>query len=210
MGAVSYYDGPVTRPRWRSAGAWRALAWSLGVVALLWVIEFLDVASGSRLEQEGIRPGDSDGLTGVLVAPLLHDDYAHLSANTGPLLVLGFLLALAGLAKWFQVTIVVALVAGVGTWLFGGAYTNHIGASGIVFGWLVYLVVRGLVTRRPGQIVVGVVIFIVYGSILWGVLPTQPGVSWQSHLFGAIGGGLAAWWLEERAPRRRRNHLTGY
>lgn len=207
-----FYDDPPRQRRLpgRGAAAWRAALWSVGVVALLWVIELLDVASGSQLERNGVRPGDSDGLVGVLLAPLLHSDWGHLTANSGPLLVLGFLLALAGLAKWFQVTIVVVLFAGVGTWLFGGAFTNHIGASGVVFGWLVYLVVRGFVTRHLGQVAVGVLIFLVYGSLLWGVLPSQPGVSWQGHLFGAIGGGVAAWWLEERPQRQRRRRLSAY
>ena len=83
-------------------------------------------------------------------------------------------------------------MAGLGTWLVAGAGTSHIGASGLVFGWLTYLVVRGFFARRPGQIVLGIVLFVMYGSVLWGVLPGQPGISWQGHLFGAVGGVLAA------------------
>ncbi|WP_239455377.1 rhomboid family intramembrane serine protease [Nocardioides gilvus] len=191
------------RANWLGAGVW-----TLGFVALLWVVEGFDqlVMSGD-LDREGIRPGTSDGLIGILLAPFLHGDWDHLAANSGPLLVLGFLIALAGLSKWWAVTLTVWLVSGVGTWILGGAGTVHIGASGLVFGWLAYLVLRGFFTRRPLQILLGVVIFLVYGSMLWGVLPTTAGISWQGHLFGAIGGVLAAAMLEKG---ERRRHLQAY
>lgn len=179
-----------TSPSWGQAGAW-----SVGFVTLLWVAEIVDTLLGNRLDAEGIRPGYSDGLSGIAFAPLLHAGFGHLIANSVPLLVLGFLILLSGVARWAAVTTLVWVVAGVGTWLFGGVGTVHLGASGLVFGWLTYLIVRGFVTRRPGQILVGIAVLMAYGGALWGVLPGQPGISWQGHLFGAIGGVLAAWWL---------------
>ncbi|WP_239021735.1 rhomboid family intramembrane serine protease [Nocardioides jishulii] len=201
VGSVSgYYD---LEPRRRERPRWQVAALcSGGFVGVLWLLEFLDHLMANRLDASGIQPGSTDGLMGVLFAPLLHGGYGHLMANTGPLLVLGFLVALAGISKWIAVTVTVWLVGGVGTWLTGGLGTLHIGASGLVFGWLVYLVVRGFVSRNPWQIALGVVIFLVYGSILWGVIPGTPGVSWQGHLFGALGGALAAVALD-RPPRRR-------
>jgi membrane associated rhomboid family serine protease len=184
------------RPEWRGAGVWSA-----GFVAVLWVSEIIDTVLGNRLDAEGIRPGSTDGLSGVLFAPLLHGGFGHLIANTVPLLVLGFLILLSGVGQWAAVTAAVWVVGGLGTWLFGGVGTVHIGASGLVFGWLTYLIVRGLVTRRPGQIVVGLAVFLLYGGALWGVLPGQPGISWQGHLFGAIGGVVAAWFLPVRRVR---------
>ncbi|WP_107766581.1 rhomboid family intramembrane serine protease [Nocardioides terrigena] len=179
-----------TSPSWGQAGVW-----SFGFVAVLWVAEIVDTLLGNRLDAEGIRPGYSDGLSGIAFAPLLHAGFGHLIANSVPLLVLGFLILLSGVARWAAVTTLVWVVAGVGTWLFGGVGTVHLGASGLVFGWLTYLIVRGFVTRRPGQILVGIAVLMAYGGALWGVLPGQPGISWQGHLFGAIGGVLAAWWL---------------
>lgn len=179
-----------TRPSWGQAGLWSA-----GFVAVLWVAEIVDTVLGNRLDAEGIRPGNPDGLSGIAFAPLLHGGFGHLVANSVPLLVLGFLILLSGIARWVAVTTLVWIVAGVGTWFFGGVGTIHIGASGLVFGWLTYLILRGFVTRRPGQILVGVAVLLLYGGALWGVLPGQPGVSWQGHLFGAVGGVLAAWWL---------------
>ena len=165
---------------------------------MLWVSEIVDTALGNRLDAEGIRPGSTDGLSGILVAPLLHGGFGHLVANTLPLLVLGFLVLLAGLRQWLAVTVIVWTVGGVGTWLTGGEGTVHLGASGLIFGWLTYLVLRGLFTRNAMEILVGVFVFLVYGGTLLGVLPGQPGISWQGHLFGAVGGALAAWWLPTR------------
>lgn len=182
---------------WGTAGVW-----SLGFVAVLWVAEIVDTVLGNELDDEGIRPGTTDGLVGILLAPLLHGGFGHLIANTGPLLVLGFLILLSGIERWLAVTVLVWMVAGIGTWLFASPGTIHIGASGLVFGWLTYLILRGFFTGRPGQILVGLVILFLYGGALWGVLPGQPGVSWQGHLFGAIGGVLAAWWLS-RPPGLR-------
>jgi membrane associated rhomboid family serine protease len=165
-------------------------------VAILYVVEVLDQVSGSRLQRAGgLEPLESRGLDGILFAPMLHGPWEHLLANTVPLLIFGFLLLLAGARRWLAVTAVVWLVGGVGVWLTGGVGTVHIGASVLIFGWLVYLLLRGFFSRHPGQVALGVLLLIIYGGVLWGVLPGQPGVSWQGHLFGAIGGALAAWWF---------------
>ena len=169
-----------------------------GFVALLYVIELFDTVLNDRLDSHGVRPRSDEGLLGIVFAPLLHGGWAHLVANTFPLLVLGFLLALSGVRTWVAVTAIVWVVGGLGVWVFGGSNTVHIGASGLVFGWLVHLMVRGIFTRSLGQIALGLVVFAVYGSVLWGVIPGRPGISWEGHLFGALGGALAAWLLTPR------------
>lgn len=170
-------------------------------VVLLYVVEVVDAVTPGRLDDNGVHPRSIGGLDGVLFSPLLHGGWAHLIGNTVPLLVLGFLLGLSGVRTWLQVTVVVWIVGGLGVWLFGGADTNHIGASGVVFGWLSYLIVRGIFNRSLPQIALGIVVFAVYGSVLWGVLPGRPGVSWEAHLFGALSGALAAWLLAQRDER---------
>ncbi|WP_067437918.1 rhomboid family intramembrane serine protease [Nocardioides jensenii] len=186
-------------PRWVSAAA------TIGsFVALLWVIELVDTVMNNRLDAEGVRPRETDGLLGIVFAPLLHAGWGHLAANTLPALVLGFLILLSGLRTWLGVTAIVWVVGGVGTWLTGQDHSVHIGASVLVFGWLVYLLVRGFFSGKVGQIALGVVILVMYGGILWGVLPGQEGISWQGHLFGAIGGGIAAWLLAQRAASEPR------
>jgi membrane associated rhomboid family serine protease len=167
-------------------------------LALLYLIELVDTLGGNRLDAAGVQPREADGLDGILYAPVLHAGWAHLAANTVPLLVCGFLILLGGIARWVAVTVLVWVVGGVGVWLTGGDHTVHIGASVLVFGWLVYLLVRGLFSHSVRQVLLGLVLLFLYGGVLVGVLPGQPGVSWQGHLFGAIGGVLAAWWLGQR------------
>jgi membrane associated rhomboid family serine protease len=158
----------------------------------LYVIEVVDVASGERLERDGgIRPLALDGLDGVLWSPLLHDDFGHLMANTLPFLVFGFLAMAGGIRQFAVVTAVIWVLGGLGVWLTGGG-GYHIGASGLIFGWLVFLLTRGFFARSGLQILLAVGLFFVWGGILFGVLPGQPGVSWQAHLFGALAGLLAA------------------
>jgi membrane associated rhomboid family serine protease len=160
--------------------------------ALLYLIEVVDAAMSGRLDQFGIQPRTLGGLDGVLWAPLLHHGWAHLFANTLPVLVFGFLAMSNGIGQWIAVTVTVWLFSGLGVWLVGDTGTT-VGASGIAFGWLAFLLVRGIFNRAMGQILVAVVLFLYWGSTLLGVLPGNPGVSWQGHLFGAIAGILAAW-----------------
>jgi membrane associated rhomboid family serine protease len=190
------------RPPWQTAGIV-----IIAFVAALWVIEIVNSASGGDLTDDGIRPRQLGGLWGVLWAPLLHANFTHLESNTIPLLVLGFLVLLGGLVRFGVVTATVWLVSGIGVWIVGGSNTVVVGASGIAFGWLAYIIVRGVFTRSFLQLALGVVILVIYGSLLWGVLPGQPGVSWQGHLFGALGGVLAARAGTE-AHRMRPSQLT--
>ena len=186
------------------AGTWaRAALLSAGFVALLWVVEIVDALLVTDLDQYGVRPRADEGLVGVAVAPVLHAGWDHLLANSLPALFLAFLVLVAGIARGLAVTAVIWLVGGLGVWLTGPSNSLHVGASVLVFGWLVYLMVRGAYTRSVGEILLGITLFLMYGGLLLGVLPGQPGISWQGHLFGAIGGLLAALWLSERRERRQ-------
>lgn len=160
--------------------------------AVMWGAELLDIILNGRLDRFGIVPRQFDGLDGVVFAPFLHSGFGHLIANTIPFLLMGAAIALGGALRFVGVTVIVGLVSGVGTWLTGPVRTIHIGASGLVFGYLTYLVSRGIFARRVGYILGGLVTLMVYGGVLWGLLP-RPGISWQGHLFGAFGGVVAAW-----------------
>ncbi len=182
--------------------AWvRGFLVSLGFVAVLWVSEIADAISGGALDQYGIRPRSEDGLVGIAAAPLLHGGFTHLEANTIPLLVLGFLVAASSVSRFVAVMACAWLVSGIGVWLVAPANSITLGASGLVFGLLTYLLVAGFLERNATRILVGVLVFFVYGGILLGVLPGQPGVSWQGHLFGAVGGVIAAYSLAGRRLR---------
>lgn len=189
-------------PRVFPAQPLRALGTILTFTALLWVLEFYDVATGQRLDAQGIAPRDVDALDGILWAPLLHGGFAHLAANTLPFVVFGFLVLANGIGRFLAVTAVIWLLGGLGVWLVAPDGTVHVGMSGVIFGWLTYLLVRGFFARSGTQIVLAVVVFLIWGGVLWGVLPGQAGVSWQGHLFGALAGVVAAWLIARRPATR--------
>lgn len=180
----------------------RAGLWSVGFVAFLWAVEVVDVATQHRIDGLGIRPRSDVGLVGIVFAPVLHFGWAHLEGNTLPALVLSFFVLASGIGRGIAATLVIWVVGGVGVWLIAPAGSVTGGASILIFGWLVYLIVRGLFSRRIGQIVLGVLFFLGYGGLLLGMLPGQEGVSWQGHLFGAIGGGIAAWLLNDPSEKK--------
>lgn len=204
---------PAKWPEWKVGGTT-----ILAFVALLYVIELVDQVTGHSLSRNGIRPWESDGLKGILFSPLLHANWGHLFANTVPALVLGFLVTLTGMSRFVWATATIWILGGLGTWLLGDIDrcpigTNHIGASGLVFGWLGFLLVFGWLTRSVWQIAVSLAVLFYYGGILSGAIPVLRGcggVSWQGHLCGAVAGVLAAYWLSspEREARARKKAAT--
>jgi membrane associated rhomboid family serine protease len=179
----------------------RAAAWMLLLLAGLWALELVDQVSGNALDGFGIAAREVDGLPEILTAPWLHAGWQHLASNSVPFFVLGFLVLLSGVARWVVSSLTSVVSSGLFAWLLTPAGTIVLGASGLIFGWLTYLIVRGLWSRRPGQVAVGVLVLLVYGGLIWGVLPGAAGISWQAHLGGAVGGVLAAWALHRRAAR---------
>lgn len=210
-GGGSGPGAPAGRPRFTAGRSWaRAAVLMAAFVVLLYLIESVDSIIDYCIDcTAGIEPRVVHGLDGILFAPLLHGGWDHLIGNTLPVLILGFLTLATGIGRGLAATAIVWIVAGLGTWLTGGANSVHIGASSLVFGWLTYLICRGWFARRIGQIVLGLVILAFYGSLLWGVLPGQDGISWQGHLFGAMGGLIAGWVLSSDERRHRRQLRTG-
>lgn len=170
------------------------------LVAVMGLGELIDLVPGTPFDSWGIRPRTGRGLVGIVLAPFLHDGFGHLLANALPFLLMGGAIAASGLGRFVRVAVIVGLVSGAGTWLVGTAGSVHLGASGLVFGFLTYLMGRGLFARNLLWLAGGVLTLFVYGGVLWGLLP-RPGVSWTGHVFGAVGGVLAAWLLH-----RRREH----
>jgi membrane associated rhomboid family serine protease len=164
----------------------------LAMAALMWVLEVADAIADHRLDRYGIEPRDPDGLVGIVAAPFLHAGFGHLAANTVPFLLMGVVIALGGALRVLAVTAIVASVSGLGTWLIGPEGTTHIGASGVVFGYATYLLSRGLFDRDLLEIALGILVGAVWGGVLLAGLEPQEGISWQGHLFGAVGGVVAA------------------
>lgn len=181
----------------------RLHGWTLGVaIALLWAIEIASALTGHSLVAFGIHPRETVGLIGIATAPFLHGSFDHLIANTLPFLILGWLVLVRETWHFFAVSAITAIVAGLGTWLVGASGSVHVGASGVIFGYLGYLMLGGWFERRIGTIVGSIAVAVLYGGLVVGVLPGTPGISWEGHLFGFLGGVLCAWLLARRAPSR--------
>jgi membrane associated rhomboid family serine protease len=161
------------------------------LLAAMWVLEIVNSIDGQKLDGDGIHPRSLGGLPGILSAPFLHAGFGHLLGNTIPFAILGLIVALGGARRVIEVTVIVILVAGLGTWLTAGGGST-IGASGVVFGYAGYLIARGFFTRRMLELAGGAVVALLFGGALaWDLVP-RSGVSWEDHLFGGIGGILAA------------------
>ena len=181
------------------SGAGRMIKPMIAFIAFLWFVEITDrLLFGSSLDQLGIVPREYIGLRGVLFAPFLHGSFSHLAANTVPLVILGVLVMLRNRERFVAIAAVIALISGIGTWLIGPAHTVHIGASGLVFGFFAYLLVSAWYERSLAAVFLAVLIVFLYGSMLVGILPAANAISWQGHIFGLIGGGLAAYWYSPR------------
>lgn len=182
---------------------------ALAFTALLYLVELVDVVLPLDLDQSGgIVAREVSDLDGVLWAPLLHAGWGHLFSNTVPVLVFAFLAMSAGIGRWVLVTAIIWVLSGLGVWLIAPGGTVTVGASGVAFGWLAFLLVRGIFNRAVGQILVAVVLLGIWSGMLWGLLPGDTGISWQGHLFGALSGVFAAW-LMARADRSQAKKAAG-
>lgn len=165
----------------------------LTVVGIFWIVEIIDfVVFKGKLDRFGIQPHSLIGLRGIIFAPFLHGGFGHLIANTIPFLTLGWLTMIQETSDFYIVSIVSAIVGGLGVWLFGGVGSIHIGASILIYGYLGFLLLRGYFQKNIPSILLSIVVFILYGGLIFGVFPSQVGVSWQGHLFGFLGGAVAA------------------
>jgi len=182
---------PRTTPQRSDRERTGGVAVIVAMVILMWLVETIDMVAGN-LDGAGIHPRDPEGLVGIAASPFLHSGFAHLIGNTIPFVVLGLAIAVGGLVRTLAVVGIVAVIGGLGTWLTAPSNTVVIGASGLVFGFATYLVARGAYSRSPLHIAGGLIVIVIYGStLLTGLVPT-PGISWQGHVFGALGGLIAA------------------
>lgn len=173
-----------------------------GFVAVLWIVNVVNAHERYGLNRFGLRPREVDGLWGVLTTPFLHPDYAHLVSNTAPVLLIGWVLLLAGVRTWLIVTAVVVIAGDLATWLVAPSGL-FVGASGLVFGWLGYLVARAYFARTLKWIVIAVAVLFFFGTLLGRLLPTfDTHASWQLHVCGFLSGVAVAAVLHPRRVRR--------
>jgi membrane associated rhomboid family serine protease len=171
-----------------------------GMVLLMWVLEIVNTIDSNGLDNDGIWPRNFDHLWGIITAPFLHVSFQHLIANTIPLVFMGVIIALHGAKRLALVTIIVILVGGIGTWLIAPSHSITVGASGLVFGYAAYLLVRGVFDRSVLEVFVGIVVGVIWGGALISSIVPHYGVSWQGHVCGAIGGVVAAYVLRRDRP----------
>ncbi len=171
----------------------------VSLLVIIWIIHFVNVITGGWLMPFGLEPRALRGLDGVMGAPFLHANLGHLLSNSAGLAVLGALICLQSGRAFWRVSAVVIIVGGMATWLL--ARTGlHVGASGLVFGYFGYLVMRGWVERTPMAVVVALLVAITYSGLLYGLLPGQRGISWEGHRYGFLAGMLAARWRVHHEP----------
>jgi membrane associated rhomboid family serine protease len=169
----------------------------------MWLLLISDRILPAHLTAYGITPRALDGLPGIALAPFLHADAGHLVSNMVPLIVMGTIAALRDWRGMWTALAVSLLASGLGVWLFSPSYSVTVGASGVVFGLFGYLLARGIVMRRIGDLLIALLLVAVYGSMVWGIFPSQPHISWQAHLFGFAGGVAAAFMARGAAKEQR-------
>jgi len=182
------------------AEARKALFVMVGFIAVIWIVQLVNWADHYQLTQSyGIRPRDAGSLPDILSAPFLHFSWAHIEGNSGPLFVFGFLAAYRGVTKFFGVTALVILTSGLGAWLTESSGSVGAGASGVVFGYFGYIMVRGIFDRHAIDLLIGAVMALCF-AYQFSVLLPAAGIGWQAHIGGLVGGVLAGWVLRERRP----------
>ncbi len=187
----------------------RRLAALFVFIGALWAIQVINWVTGYSLTSAfGLVPRQLSGLDGIVGMPVLHGSFGHLIANTPPLLLMGALLVTTATRALLAVNAAIVGLGGALVWLFGSS-AIHIGASGLIFGWFGFLITRGLVDRSLITAGAAILVGLLYGSIIWGVLPGQPGVSWEAHLFGAIAGGAAALIIRTHVHTPRMRNIDG-
>ncbi|MGN6791692.1 MAG: rhomboid family intramembrane serine protease [Streptosporangiaceae bacterium] len=185
------------------AGARRALFVMTGVLIVIWAIQLANFADGYQLAKTyGIIPRNVGSLPDILTAPFLHFSWTHIEGNSGPLFIFGFLAAYRGIAKFAAVTVIVVLTSGLAAWFFESPNSVGAGASGVVFGYFGYIIVRGLFDRHAIDVLIGAVMALCFAYQFAVLLPHQ-GIGWQAHVGGLVGGIVSGWLLRERRAAKR-------
>jgi membrane associated rhomboid family serine protease len=186
----------------------RAASLMVAFLALLWIVQLINAGTDYSLAQSGgILPRQPSSLLDIVTSPFLHGSLEHLAGNALPLFSLGLMAAIPSPKRFLLMTLVVIVVGGFGVWLFSPANSVTVGASGVVFGYFGYLLLRGFVDRRPADVVISIGVALAYGYAMWNSVGFgREGVSWQGHVAGLVGGMLAALFL--RLPRRGSEPVT--
>lgn len=173
------------------------------LIIAIWVVEVVNQLVGHTLNQSfGLVPRSTTGLIGIATMPFLHGGIAHAASNTIPLIILGGTAIVVAPKRFGFATVLIVVTTGLAVWLLARPGTVHVGASGLVFGWFGFVIALGLIERSVRALAGAALVFVIYGSMIWGVLPSgEVQISWEAHLFGALAGALIAYMLRERSDR---------
>ncbi|GBC61124.1 rhomboid family intramembrane serine protease [Desulfonema ishimotonii] len=180
-----------------NAGLYRNIQIAFALITVLWLIYAINIVLPADLRCYGLKPRRTDGLPGIVLAPLLHASFRHLTGNSGPLFVLLVVSLTLSRSMTLAALFLITVLGGGGVWLFGTAGTVHVGASGLIFGLLGFTICIGIFQRRWKPLIFSLIVFFAYGGVLMSLFIHMPGVSWSSHFWGFISGVLAAWWLRK-------------
>ena len=181
------------------AEARKAFFVMFGFMVLIWAVQIANWAGHYRLDLDyGLIPERVDRLPDVFTAPFLHFSWQHIEGNSGPLFVFGFLAAYRGVIRFLWLTLLVAVTSGLAVWFFQDPNTLGVGASGLIFGYFGYVVLRGIFDRHLIDTLIGLVMAASFAYLVTIALPGTPGVSWLAHLGGLAGGIAGAWLLRDR------------
>lgn len=195
------HSGPQTAEE-MIAEARKAFFVMFAFMVVIWTVQIVNWAGHYQLDQDyGLVPQQPSRLPDIFAAPFLHFSWQHIEGNSGPLFVFGFLAAYRGVVRFLWLTLLVALTSGFAVWIFQGTNTVGVGASGLIFGYFGYVVLRGIFDRHLIDTLIGVVMAASFAYLVTIALPGTPGVSWLAHLGGLVGGIIGAWLLRDRRPR---------
>ncbi|MFO7827110.1 MAG: rhomboid family intramembrane serine protease [Bacteroidales bacterium] len=169
---------------------------------IIWIIKIVEVTLKLDFTFLGIFPLRAKGLIGIITAPLVHSDFEHLTANSLPILILGVGLFYFYRKIAFKVFFLIYFIANIWIW-FGARHAYHIGASGLIYGFAAFLFFSGVIRKNINLMAISLLVVFLYGSLVWGLLPIQPHVSWESHLMGAIAGLVLAFYYRDQGPKRK-------
>lgn len=175
-----------------------SLAYPVLFVVILWMIKFFEIMSGYSFAQFGILPRHIVGLPGILTAPLIHGDFYHLGSNTLPLIILGIIILYFYRKIAFPVFFGVYFLSNIAVWMVATGKGYHLGASGLVYGFVSFLFFSGIFRSDKRSMVLSLIVVFVYGGLIWGMLPIYEGVSWESHFFGGVSGGFCAYFYRRK------------
>lgn len=171
------------------------------LILIMWLVHILKFSIGINLGNYGLMAREVSGLIGILTSPFIHGSFEHLISNSVPLFVMSLIIIFFYRRIAYQSMLLIYVLTGLTVWAFARANVIHIGASGVVYGLVSFVFWTGIFRRNVKSIMLALIITFLYSGLFLGILPNQPGISWESHLFGGLVGILVAFWMKDKTEK---------